>query len=174
MSDLFLTAVTGSCCLKLFQLRVSGSSTQAQPHYVFLSTWNEFIAQPYPVTLPPFVSQGFESDRTAGKLGYVGKSTSCNILLSLAYTRIFMCRCHTASIINLNTRHIVSEAMGHDLSALEPNRTWHRPCRGLHYTSRALLCKITGTLVLSTSILKPRLKTWYLTPTINWSCNVQA
>lgn len=42
-----------------------------QPDYVFFSTWNEFIAQPYAVASPPFVSQGFESDQTAGKLGYV-------------------------------------------------------------------------------------------------------
>lgn len=43
-----------------------------QPDYLFLSTWNEHIAQPQNQTIPPPISMGLESDITAANRAFVG------------------------------------------------------------------------------------------------------
>ncbi len=47
-------------------------ASQAQPQYIFTSTWNEFIAQPQTMTIPPPISMGFETDPSVGQFGFVG------------------------------------------------------------------------------------------------------
>ena len=59
--------------------RLCISCLQTQPDYLFLSTWNEHIAQPQTLTVPPYVSMGLESDPNAAKLGFVGE-TCCRFL----------------------------------------------------------------------------------------------
>ncbi len=59
---------------------------QVRPDYIFLSTWNEHIAQKQVVAVPPYSSMGLESDPSSAQLGFVGAlsvelsgvlSTSC-------------------------------------------------------------------------------------------------
>lgn len=47
---------------------------QVQPDYLFISTWNEHVAQsrPLPSATKPGGSMGFESDTTAAAKGFVG------------------------------------------------------------------------------------------------------
>lgn len=45
---------------------------QVKPDYLFLSTWNEQIAQPQTQTVAPPLSMGLESDTTAPNRAFVG------------------------------------------------------------------------------------------------------
>lgn len=46
-----------------------------QPDYLFISTWNEHIAQPQALAVPPYGSMGLESDTSSAQLGFVGKKS---------------------------------------------------------------------------------------------------
>lgn len=52
---------------------------QAQPQYIFMSTWNELIAQPQTMpgdSITGNIAMGFESDPTVGRVGFVGASSA--------------------------------------------------------------------------------------------------
>ncbi len=55
---------------------------QEKPDYVFMSTWNELIAQPQNLAVQPFVSMGLESDKSAQGIGFVGALLPGQTLLS--------------------------------------------------------------------------------------------
>lgn len=47
---------------------------QVQPDYLFVSTWNEHLAQPQVPTVPPYKSMGLETDNSSSYFTFVGES----------------------------------------------------------------------------------------------------
>ena len=64
---------------------------QVQPDWLFISTWNELLAQPQVPVVPPYKSMGLESDNSSSYYTFVGE-------LSRVYGQTPPARCCPVSI----------------------------------------------------------------------------
>ncbi len=65
---------------------------QVQPDWLFISTWNELLAQPQVPVVPPYKSMGLETDNTSSYFTFVGErsrtTAGCHMTIAA------LSRCH--------------------------------------------------------------------------------
>lgn len=65
---------------------------QVQPDWLFISTWNELLAQPQVPVVPPYKSMGLETDNTSSYFTFVGERN--RILVGCQKANATLSRCH--------------------------------------------------------------------------------